>query len=131
YVDVQLDLVAVRIDDVQAVRDAVIGRPADVRAGDGQGSERLAELLVGGPDLEPEVVHADPSSCGDRQRVRPDLDEKKLVMRASRGEHGHLRRAGSDLLPSQEVSVELPRRVEVADVQHDVAQLLDLHLSSL
>ena len=60
------DDLPVRVGDVQAVGHAVVGRTDDVRPCIGQRLQGFAELVVGRPDLQAEVVHPDPSSRRDR-----------------------------------------------------------------
>src|SRR6266478_5555463 len=59
HVDVQLDLVAVGILDVEAVRHAVIRCTDDLRAGRLERVTRLAQLVVGLADLQSEVIKAE------------------------------------------------------------------------
>src|SRR2546427_12742775 len=41
-----------------------------------------------------------------------------------------LRPRSSDLLPAEDLAVELPRPLQVADIQHQVAELFDLHANT-
>src|SRR5580658_1812047 len=80
-VDVELDLVAVRILDIETVGHGVVARSHHGRSRRFQLTQRLAQRVVGVADLEPEVVHTDPASGGDGGGVVAHLDEEQLVMR--------------------------------------------------
>src|SRR5580700_10096989 len=84
-VDVELDLVAVGVEDVQAVGDGVVAGAHDRGAGLLHGSQRVAQLVVGVAHLEAEVVEADVAALGLWLGVVTDLDEQQLVMRPVRG----------------------------------------------
>jgi len=92
---------------------------------------RLPQLAVGVSDLEPEVIHPDPTALGDWRRVLPHLDQEQLVMRPP-GREGRRRETDlfardRDLLPAEQVAIETPRAFEIANVEDEVAKLLDLH----
>ena len=95
------------------------------------GDERGPQVIVGLTHVEAEVVQADTAALGDRRRVRPDLDEQQLMVRAARGEGGHpnrsLSRLGDDLGPSEHVPVEGGGPLDVAHVEHQVAELAHRH----
>src|SRR5438445_4470608 len=74
YVDIQLDLIAVRVFDVQAVGHAVIGRTDDPHPRKRDRVPRLAELVVGLADLQAKVVKTDAWSARNRCSSRPALD---------------------------------------------------------
>src|ERR1700676_5375928 len=61
-VDVELDLVAVGVAQIQAVREAVVARPDDLGPMLAERCQRVAKVVVGVADLEAEVVHPDPAS---------------------------------------------------------------------
>jgi len=130
-IDVELDLIAIRILDVETVGDGVVRRADEAGARRDQLIPGLPQLGVGFSDLESEVVHADPAALGDWRRVLPHLDQEQLVM----GPPGGKRRSGKtdlfardrDLLPAQQVAIEMPRAIEIADVEDQVAELLDVH----
>src|SRR3989442_5069154 len=110
-VDVQLDLVPLRISDVEAVREAVMGRADDARTRRGDRVTRLAQLIVRLAYLEAEVVEPNAPAARDRCGARSDLDEQQLVMCAARRE----RRGWEpkpllrcDLAPTERLSIEAP-----------------------
>ena len=73
-IDIELDLIAVGILDVKAVRDRVIRRSDQTAARGDQLVSGRAQLAIGFPDLESEVIHPDPAALGNRRRVLPHLD---------------------------------------------------------
>src|SRR2546428_5697121 len=73
YVDIQLDLIAVRVFDVQAVGHAVIGRTDDPHPRKGDRVPRLAELVVGLADLEAKVVKPNAGPARIRGGAGPAL----------------------------------------------------------
>jgi hypothetical protein len=105
----------------------VIGGADDADPGLEQPIARLSKLIVGLADLEPEVVQAHPWRRRDRCRPLTDLEQEELVMRPARGEHGADLAEAGDLLPPQDVLVEVTGPLQVPHVQHDVSELLDLH----
>ena len=80
-IDVELDLVPVRILDVQTVGDRVIRGTDEAGTRRHQLVSRLPQLRVGVADLEPEVIHPDSATLRDRHRVLPHLDQEQLVVR--------------------------------------------------
>jgi acyl-CoA thioester hydrolase len=130
-IDVELDLIAIRIFDVEAVGDDVIRRPDETGARGGQLVSRLPQLGVSFADLESELIHPDPAALGDRRGVLPHLDQEQLVMRPSRrkgrGRETNLFAWDGDLLPAQQVAIEMPRPIEISNVEDEVAELLDFH----
>ena len=84
-VDVELDLVAVGVEHVEAVGHGVVARAHDRGAGLGHPLQRLAQLVVGVAHLEAEVVQADPPADRERRGVLADLDEEQLVVGAPDG----------------------------------------------
>jgi acyl-CoA thioester hydrolase len=130
-IDVELDLVAIRILDVKAVGDDVIRRADETGTRRDQLVPGLAQLGVGFPDLEPEVVHPDPAALRDRHRVLPHLDQEQLVMRPprrkGRGRETNLFAGDRDLLPAQQVAIKMPRAIEISNVEDEMAELLHLH----
>src|SRR4029079_17526854 len=87
--------------------------------------------VVGLADLQAEVVQAHMATRRDRRGVRADLDEQQIVMSASRRgierRGGHPGGTAADLGEAEDVAVEMPRLLEVADVEHRVPKLLYLH----
>ena len=70
--------------------------------------ERLAQIVVGLPDVEAEVVHPGPRLPGGIGVASgPTSISKNFMMRSARGEpggaHGDLARRGQDLLPAEHV----------------------------
>ena len=130
-IDVELDLIAVGILDVKAVGDRVIRRADQTGARGDQLISGLAQLVIGFPDLEAEVIHPDPAALGNRRRVLPHLDQEQLVMRppGRKGRSGksNLFAWDGDLLPAQQVTIEMPRAIEIANVEDEVAELLHFH----
>src|SRR5262249_46541449 len=91
--------------------------------------ERVAQLVVGVADLQADVIQADAAALGDRRRTLADLDEQKLVMGASAREGGGGEgEVAGHALPAEQVAVEGGGALEVAHVEDDVAELLDLHV---
>jgi len=130
-IDVELDLIAVRIFDVEAVGDGVIRRADQAGARRHQLVSSLPKLGVGFSDLESAVIHPDPAALGDRRGVLPHLDQEQLVVRAAgregRGRETDLFARDRDLLPAQQVAIETARAIEIANIEDEVAELLDLH----
>src|SRR5258708_1354579 len=129
-IDVELDLIAIRILDVEAMGDRVIRRTDEAGAGRLQLVSCLPQLGVGFSDLESEVIHPDPAALRDRRRVLPDLDQKQLVMRPpgreGRGRETDLFARDRDLLPAQHVAIETPRASEIANGEDQVTELLHM-----
>src|SRR5205823_13281059 len=113
-VDVELDLVAVRILDVETVGDGVIGGPDEPSAGRYQLVASLAEFGVGFSNLEAEMVHADPAPARDRRRLLPHLDQQQLVVgtprRKGSGRKADLLAGDRDLLPAQHITIRSEER---------------------
>src|ERR1700686_84875 len=132
-VDVQLDLVAVGIEDVQAVGHRVIARTHDGHARLLDVLHRIAQLVVAVADLEPEVVEPDVPPLRQRLGVLPDLDEQQLVMRAPAAEQSDRKPTKRSfgrrlqLLPAEYVSVEGCGALDIAHIEDEVPQLLDFH----
>src|SRR5579863_3473401 len=112
HVDIDFDFVAIGVEQVHAVRYAVIGHAGDLNAGLAQPRDRGAEFVVVFADLEPEVIHPDARLVRNRRGVTADLNEQQLVMRSARG----VRRNGiamrHDFLPSQNIAIEFSRCFE-------------------
>ena len=112
--------------------DTVIRRADQARSGGHQLIASFAQFLVRIADLQAEVVHPDPPAPRDGGRILPDRDQEQLVVGPARGERrgrkADLLRWHGNLLPAQHISIEAARAVEVADVQHQVSQLFDLHV---
>ena len=68
--------------------------PTDGDPGVLQLLDRLAQLVVGGADLEPEVVEAGAPARRRGRRRRTDLDEQQLVVGATAAERGGTREGG-------------------------------------
>ena len=83
------------------------------------------------------MVQADVASAGQRLRLLTDLDEQQLVMGPAAAEERDRDAAqrtvvrSFQLLPAEHVSVERGGPLDVAHVEDDVSQLLDLHAASL
>src|SRR5438132_2709351 len=128
HVDVELDLVTVRIFDVEAVRHPVIRHTDDLRARLLELVTRLAQLVVGLADLQSEVIEAEAPSLRQRRGTRADLDEQQLVMRAARGERRRWKlhpALGRDLVPAEQLAVETSRSRQILHVQDQVSELFD------
>src|SRR4051794_34630666 len=82
-VDVELDLVAVRIFDIQAMRYRVVGGPNDRHTMLLACTDGFAELVVCLADFQAEVVHADARVLWNRRCVRTDREKQQLMMRSS------------------------------------------------
>ena len=136
-VDVELDLVAVRIGDVQAVRDGVVARADDGDAGFLTAPYGGAQLVVRVAHLEAEVVHAHVPPAGEIFGILPNLDEQQLMVGAAAAEERDRHVAeravlrGTESLPTEHVAVKGGRTVDVVYVEDDVSQLLDLHARKL
>ena len=132
HVDIEFDLVAVGILDVETVGDGVIGGADESRPGGHQLVASLAEFGVRLPDLEPEVIHADPAPARDRGRVLADLDQQEFVVRSSRrksgGREADLLARDGDLRPTQDIAIEAARAFEITDVEDKVSELFDLQI---
>src|SRR5207253_1750865 len=75
-VDVELDLVAVRVLDVQAVADRVVAHSGHAHTSLLAATQRGAQLVVAVADLHPEVVQAEVAPVRHWLRVLPHLDEQ-------------------------------------------------------
>src|SRR5579864_4657483 len=132
-VNVQLDLVAVGIQDVQAVADGVIAGADHAHARRLATADRRAQLIVRIADLEPEVVQAHVASTRQWQRVLAHLDQQQLVVSPAAAEEGDRdaseRAVASRLqtLPPEHVAVKRRRPLDIANVQNDMTEFLDLH----
>ena len=127
HVDVELELVAVGVLDVERVRHGVVGRADQLHAGRLEVADGVAQLVVGRADLESEVVEADTATARYRSRVGADLDQQQLVMGSPAPEGRRPGERAGQLGEAEDVAVEVPGRLEVADVQDCVAEFVSSH----
>src|SRR3984893_1885521 len=132
-VDIQLDLVAVGVEDVQAVGHRVIARTHDGRARFLDVLHGVAQLVVAVADLEAEVIEPDVPSLGKRLGILPHLDEQQLVVSASAAEQRDRKATKGaaarrlQLLPAEYVAIEGGRALDIAHIQDEVSEFLHLH----
>ena len=114
--------------------DCVISGADEPRASRDQLVASLAQFSVGFPDLEPEVIHANPAPAWDGSRILSDLDQEQFVMRASRRKGGgrkpDLLAGNRDLPPTQDVTIEAAGALELAHVEDEMAKLFDLQIDA-
>lgn len=130
YVDVQLDLVAVGVGDVKRVGDGVVASASDRDSVDGEVRDHLTQIVVVVAHVQPEVIEAKPSPFGDGRSRRSDFDEEKLVVGSPGRERGSRNTQGDipgDLVPAEDFAVKVPGSFQILDLEHDVAELADLH----
>ena len=94
--------------------------------------ERLSDGLPQAPPGGWQIpyVKTDAAALRDWCRLGTDLDEQELVVRAAGRERGSRqvqRCVPGDFAPPENVLVKAPRALQVADVQHHMAELFDLH----
>src|SRR5438445_5055711 len=124
HVAVELDAVSVRIEEIDAARDVVLG-------GAVERNPHTLELFVGGLQLL-EVVqapgHVMKTGLGLRRRLTGCLLEQRqiVVLLAEAEEHGAALEILVSHLEAQGLRVEVPRFLSVPDVQHDVTESLRL-----
>ena len=115
-VGVELDAVAVRIGEVDRLRDAVVGGALDRRAGHGEAAQRLREREPVREEQR-EVVQAGVAAGGLRGRVFDEHDE----VRGVGAEHGRGLVLAADP-EAERVLVEGDRAVEAGDGEMDRAE---------
>src|ERR1700736_5870645 len=132
-VDIQLDLVAVRVEDVEAVGDRVVARAHNAHARRLNVLDRVAQLVVAVADLEPEVIQPDMPSFWERLGILAHLDEQQLVVSAPAAEQRN-RKATKwclvrrlQLVPAEHVAVEGGGPLDIAHIQHEVSEFLHFH----
>ncbi len=97
-------------------------------------ADGLAQLVVALAHLQAEVVHPHPATARDGRSVGAHLDQQQLVVgparREGRGREVQ-RHVTAHLPPPEDVAVEPARPLQVADVQDEMAELLDFHGENL
>ncbi len=127
-----LELEPVGIAAVQALVDVVVRR-ADQRAGGVEAIAHLGEFVEGG-DFPREVVHADrpTTGLGITGCVTDGEERDVVVVRRARRPHEHERTGAVDHgLESEQIGIEVPMTLGVANVQDGVVELSDRHPHSL
>lgn len=126
-VDVQLDFVPIRVSQVQALADRMIGHPFDDGSSPLQFSLGGTEILEGVPDLDPDVVEPD-APPGGRSRGFSNLDQQQFMVGPAAGERGRpASEDPADFMESKEVPVKPKRALEVPDVPDNMAEVASLH----
>src|SRR5256712_3577156 len=122
-VDVQLDLVAVRVAD----RERLGGLAEGLETVRLHPAARLGEGVERRADLERDVVEAGHAlglrtgAFGARKLARD------VVMMAAGGKEDDAPAlAGAGLVKPEEITIKTPRRLEIADEQRDVTELANL-----
>src|SRR5215216_729702 len=127
-IDEQLDLVAVRIVQVDRLTDRVVGQHRDLDPALLQVNLGLAQRVEIVADLEGDVKEADVGSVW-ATRIGPDLKQGDVVVVRPRRQEHHRRvadRHPGDLAQPEHIPVEAERPFDVADLEHDVPDTLDL-----
>jgi hypothetical protein len=121
-IDEELDVVAVRIAEIEAVADGVVARAEDRYTEFREPVGGLTEVVVGVPDLQTDVVQALVATTWLRSGVLPYLNEEELVVGPATRERGDgaTRTGGNGFVPAQDVMVERGRFVDVSHVKHHV-----------
>src|SRR5439155_25813742 len=88
---------------------------------------RIRPVFRGRPHPPTAVLQTTPSSARNGLAAPTPFDQEQFVVGAAGGEHRHLVRDARDLPPPEHASAEAARDFEITNVQHDVAELLDLH----
>src|SRR5262249_14043037 len=83
HVDVDLDLVAVRIQEVHAVSNSMIGHSDDGHVGFAQTRNRRAQHIVALPYCQSKMVEAHAWLGRNRRGFMTDLDQQKFMVGAA------------------------------------------------
>lgn len=125
-ISIELEFIAIRIEDIQTVCHGVIGGAEDSDAGGFELFQCGAEFLVGIPDFETDMIQAwfrDMFRSGSTTNA----DEKHLMMGAASGEKSRTAHITFDFRKAEDVAVESARAFEVGDIEDNMTEFVDFH----
>ncbi len=125
-ISIELEFIAVRIEDVEAMGDGVIGGADNSDTCSFEFLLCLAELFIGIPNLQSDMVETwfrDMFGPGNTA----DFDEEQLMVGAAGSEEGTAAHLAFDLGEAESIAVESAGAFEVRNIEDNMTKFMDFH----
>lgn len=125
-IDIELEFIAVWIEDIEAVGNMVVSRAENFYASTFEFGIGLHEFIIGRANFETNMVE---TWLGTElfAGYSINFDEEEFVMGTTTREQSHTRLVGGDFMETKGLCIETARSFEVGDVEDDMTEFVDFH----